>query len=94
MYIFIRSDLSLPQQIVQSSHASAIIGEKYHSNTSIVLISCKDEDHLKSTAQYLQDHQIKFEIFYEPDVNEFTSIATEPLIGESRKNLKKFKLMQ
>jgi hypothetical protein len=36
MYVFVREDLSSPQQIVQSSHASARIGELFHSDTNIV----------------------------------------------------------
>ena len=92
MYVFVRRDLSLPQQIVQASHASAKIGEDYHSDTNIVLFDSTNELSLKETADYLKHNEIKFNMFYEPDVDEFTSIATEPLLGDKRKLLNKFRL--
>jgi hypothetical protein len=93
MYVFVREDLSPPQQIVQAAHASALIGEQYHANTNIVLFGSSSEDELKHHAQYLESHDIEFEMFYEPDISQYTAIATQPLVGVSRKPLRKFKLL-
>jgi hypothetical protein len=94
MYIFIREDISPPQQIVQASHASAIIGEKYHGDTSIVLCGAKNEEHLDVIASYLEQKGIDHAMFYEPDISACTAIATQPLSGKARSPLKKFELLQ
>ena len=93
MYMFVREDLSPSQQIVQAAHASALIGETYHADTNIVLFGSKSEADLKSHADHLSRHGIEFEMFFEPDINQYTAIATQPLVGDSRKPMRKFKLL-
>lgn len=92
MYLFVRRDLSMPQQIVQASHASACIGQEFHADTNIVLLDCEHEIHLKDIAEHLESHKVSFTIFYEPDVDQYTSIATEPLCGAKRNCMKKYQL--
>ena len=94
MYLFTRQDLPFPQQIVQTAHAAAYIGERYHADTNIVLCGCSDEIKLKDIASYLDQNGIQHECFYEPDIDAYTAIATQPLIGESRKPMRKFRLMR
>lgn len=94
MYMFIRQDLSKPQQIIQTAHAAAKIGEKYHGDTYATLCGANDEDHLKVIADYLDEHLIDYHMFYEPDISAYTAIATEPLTGKDRHPLRKFKLLQ
>ena len=97
-YLFIRKDLSLPQLIVQTSHAALEAGFRFDRPSStphIVLIGVDSQDHLKATADYLGMHGIEFEMFYEPDYDTgYTSIATKPLMGTERKPLSKFKLFK
>jgi hypothetical protein len=93
MYLFTRTDLTTPQQIVQTAHAAAYIGKKYHADTNIVLCACEDEVKLSKIAEYLSKHQIDFKMFYEPDVDAHTAIATQPLVGDVRKPLRRFSLM-
>jgi hypothetical protein len=59
-----------------------------------VLIGVDSQDHLKTTADYLGMHGIEFEMFFEPDVDEYTAIASEPLFGSERKPLSKYKLFK
>jgi hypothetical protein len=94
MYVFVREDLSSPQQIVQSSHASARIGELFHSDTNIVLIGVRNEDHLKTVAGHLECSEIQYHMFYEPDIDGYTAIALEPLMGEKRKPMKKYQTLK
>ena len=94
MYLFTRQDLPLPQQIVQTAHAAAYIGERYHADTNIVLCGCPDEVKLKDIADYLASKNIEHECFYEPDIDAYTAIATQPLVGDLRKPMRKFRLMQ
>lgn len=97
-YLFIRKDLSIPQLIVQSSHAALEAGfsfERPHTTPHLVLIGVDSQDHLVATADYLGMHGIEFEMFFEPDDNAgYTSIATRPIFGAERKPLSKFKLFK
>ena len=93
MYVFVRRDLSPPQQIVQAAHASAMIGDKFHGDTNIVLFGSKGEDELLGCADYLNQHDIKYHMFFEPDIDQYTAIATQPLLGDSRKPMRKFNLL-
>lgn len=94
MYLFVRRDLSAPQQIVQSSHAAAYIGHRYHGETSIVLCDVPDEAGLHKVSDYLAGHEIDHEKFFEPDIEAHTAIATQPLMGDKRRLLRKFSLMR
>ena len=94
MYVFVKEDLSHPQQIVQAAHAAAKIGEKYHGDTYIVLCGAKNEEHLDAISQHLERHSIDHELFFEPDIDGYTTIATAPLKGNERQPLRKFKLLQ
>lgn len=97
-YVFIREDLSVPQLIVQSSHAAWDAGSRFnkpHGTPHMVLIGVKSQEHLLQTAEYLEQHGIEFEMFHEPDYNTgFTSIATQPLVGDARRPLKKYSLFK
>lgn len=96
MYTFIRTDLSIAQQIVQHGHATYAIGTNIANNCipSIVLIGTNNEDGLLKISQFLIDHHIKHKMFFEPDINQYTSIATIPVHGDDRKLFRKFKLLK
>ena len=94
MYLWVRQDLSVPQQIVQTAHAAAAIGQKYHADTHAVLMSAEDEHDIKNISVFLDLNKISHEVFFEPDLPGFTAIATEPLVGARRKPLRKFSLMR
>jgi|ERR1035437_5029096 hypothetical protein len=93
MYMFVDQRLSTPQKIIQVAHAAAKIGENYHGNTYATLCGAKDEDHLKAISEYLDTHGIDHHCFFEPDIGQYTAIATQPLKGEARYPLKKFSLL-
>lgn len=94
MYIFVRNDLSHPQQIVQAAHSAYEMGRAADGDVipNVVLIGVSNEDELMDTMSYLVDQGIDHTTFFEPDVDSFTAIATRPLTGEDRKPLKRFKL--
>jgi hypothetical protein len=54
----------------------------------------KDEEELLGLCKYLFWAGVRYSIFYEPDVAEYTSIATEPLRGDKRKIMKKYRLLK
>lgn len=59
----------------------------------LVLGKVKDEPELLKWADKLDAYGIKFSIFREPDINQATAIATEPLRDHRRSVLKNLKLV-
>lgn len=96
-YIFIRKDLSLEQQLVQSNHASLEAGfsfQKPEKTSSIVLIGAKDKEELYEIGDRLSRHGIKHCMFHEPDFDMgHSAIATEPIHDiKVRRVMSKYKL--
>lgn len=100
IYLFVRTDLSIPQQIVQTAHAVDELNRRHeHKNTHnttnhMVLCGAHSSDELFGISEHLQSHGIAHEMFYEPDIDGHTAIATEPLVGSNRLPLKRFRLLQ
>lgn len=94
-YLFIRRDLSKPQQIVQASHAALQAGNRFGAHSHLVLIAVESEDELTKAADHLEQHDIEFEMFHEPDFDTgHTAICTRPLAGAERRPLRRFQLMK
>lgn len=92
-YLFIRKDLTIPQQIVQSAHAAACAGYAFGEHSHLICFGIDSQDDLIKAAQHLERHGIRFEMFFEPDYQTgHTAICTEPLQGERRKPMKRFTL--
>lgn len=94
MYLFVREDLSPPQQIIQTAHATDDVNKMYpHSHGNhMVLCEVHDEEELVGISEHLSSLNIVHQMFYEPDVSAYTAIATQPLRGKERRPLRKFKL--
>lgn len=94
-YLFIRRDLTAPQQIVQAAHAAACAGYSFGEHSHLICFGIKTEADLQKAAMFLESKGIKFEMFYEPDNDTaYTAICTEPLRGEQRKPMRRFSLLQ
>lgn len=104
IYCFIRLDLPVVQQIVQTAHAAdrmALRQENYDPPANLILFQVKDYVELMAVSHFLTKNMIDHEMFYEPDpprgatgtgVTGYTAIATEPLIGEQRQIMRRFTL--
>lgn len=96
MYIFVRKDLTMPQQIVQASHAALEAGFVYDQptgSTHIVLIGVKNQAELIKVGNRLTSCNIDHQKFFEPDYDTgYTAIATRPLFGAEREPLKRYSL--
>jgi len=71
--------------------------EKKPKETSfLILLDAKDLKHLHEIGDYLDERDIEYHMFYEPDepINSHTAICTEPLPLDLRHHFKKFKLWQ
>lgn len=79
----IREDLSPGYQIAQTVHVVAeytmmnpeLIKEWYTRNNYVLSLSVKNKEELTEFATQLHKLGVKFNIFYEPDINEMTSVA-------------------
>lgn len=98
IYLFTREDMSKPQQIVQTAHAVHELNATYESGRKhthhMVLFGATGERELLEIAKYLEEAGIHFHMFWEPDMNSYTSIATVPLRGKERTPMRIFNLMK
>ena len=94
MYVFVREDLSVAQQIVQLGHATYDVGTKHprSSSPNFVLIGVKNEQKLLELSEWLHTNETDHHMFFEPDVDQHTAIATKPISGSKRDIFRKFKL--
>jgi len=95
LYLFIRDDLSHAQQIIQTAHAVEKLFHKIEiplKMSHVVLFSASSEEDLFIASEWLSFHEIRHSMFFEPDIGAYTSIAVEPLTGDRRKIMKKFKM--
>lgn len=97
IYTFIREDISFAQRIVQIGHACYEAGKLFndsHGISSLILLSAKDEQEIKSIADKLNMRNIDFYAFFEPDNNMgYSAICTKPITDASeRKFFRKWDL--
>lgn len=97
IYVFIRKDIPLSWQIVQSNHATFELGlklsRKYAVPPSIVLIQIRDEKELLKAYEKILSHNIHCEMFHEPyQQTGATSFATEPITQNQRSLFSKYQL--
>lgn len=97
MYVFVRRDLTRPQQSVQAAHAAIESTKKWPyigDHPHLVLIGIKSEEQLKNALDKVREWGILVVPFYE-DNSELTAFATRPIVkDEERKLFKKFQLLK
>jgi hypothetical protein len=97
IYVLVRQDISLAQQMVQACHASAEMARQYYERTAniahLVLLSVENEDKLLQAAERLSSQGIEHVVFHEPDNNMgFSALASQPVSSESSRAFKKWPL--
>lgn len=99
--MFVRTDISRPQQAVQAAHAllETVRGSpsefcsRDHPHFVLCGVSCEDD--LSQISDYLALNEISHRCWREPDSgNELMSLSTVPVCGKTRKLFKKFKLLK
>lgn len=93
IYVFVRRDLTLPEQMVQASHAAAEAGRRFyrqdHGIARLVLLSVPNETALLRANEQLASAGIGVELFFEPDdAMGHSALATQPLRQAQRVHLK------
>jgi hypothetical protein len=96
--VLVRSDLPATQIAVQAAHAAIeasrqfLLANSEHPN--LVLCGVGSEVRLLAAADHLFRNGVRHALFREPDrANEATALATEPLSGERRHALDRFRCL-
>jgi len=96
MYVFVRTDMTAAQQIVQAGHATYDAGQKFEKTEHplhLILFGVKDESELLKASERIGILGVDHCMFYEPDYDTgYTAIATEPLYGIQRDVMRKYDL--
>lgn len=94
IYVLIRGDIPLAQQLVQAAHAAAEAGRHHyrspaeHGIASLIVLSVPDRAALMAAQTRLTAKGIASTLFFEPDfgIGE-SALGTEPLLDTQRKHL-------
>ena len=97
IYVLVRTDISLAQQIVQAAHATAEAARSLyrseHGIASLVLLAVLDKASLHQAQLQLQHKGIACELFHEPDFGMGDSaLATQPVPDAMRKHFRSWPL--
>ena len=96
MYVFVRTDMTAAQQIVQAAHATYEAGWKFDKPEHplhLILFGVRNEAELLKASERIGINGVDHCMFYEPDYDTgYTAIATEPLYGEQRAIMRKYDL--
>ncbi len=97
VYVLIRTDISLEQQIVQASHAAVEAGFRFQppadDTASLIVCAVPDQQALERAARELQLRNIEHHMFFEPDFDMgHSALATRPIYGDERKAMRKYPL--
>jgi peptidyl-tRNA hydrolase len=87
LYVIIRKDLSIAQQMMQGAHAAIEFQHEHpeiaklwneHSKY-LVFLSVENESELEKYIQKFEYKMLKYSVFREPDIgDEITAVAVEP----------------
>lgn len=97
VYVLVRLDIPLHQQLVQASHAAFEAGLRWHSPddevASLIVLEVRDKAALLRAARKLTAKGVDHHIFFEPDFDMGESaLATRPLVGPARRPLSGYPL--
>ena len=95
VYVFVRQDLSIQQQLVQAAHAaheSGLAHDSSGTSHSIIIFGTKNKEQLESLFHRFRP-EIECHPFFEPYKDTgLTAFATKPITSEHRHHFKEFKL--
>lgn len=95
VYVFIRQDIALADQLVQAMHAvfNMVACRREYGEPNIVLIGIPNEKSLNRVLLKLQQCQLPHFAWREPDLAiGFTAIATSPLDSQQKQSLCNYRL--
>lgn len=92
VYVMVRKDLTLEQQMVQLGHAALEAGYAFdgprNQTAHLVLLEVPDQPALQAAASRLERHGIEHALFYEPDFGMgHSALATRPVTERHERQL-------
>jgi len=101
VYFFTRQDIFKEYQLVQTAHVAyklgSMLGDSADAdNTYFTCVGVRNADALVAVQTILQKFGIKYEMFFEPDLNEgeYTALAVYPVDEDKRDVLLAFNLLK
>jgi len=97
IYVLVRKDLPLADQMVQVGHACFESGMHFgKEDTHLILLQVENQSELINWSEIMKEHRVKFSMFFEPDpiFDEdtepmgYTAICSEPISGLRRELFK------
>ena len=102
VYVFVRKDLPLADQMVQAAHACLEAGQRFcvPRHCPLVLLQVADEAALQQTLEHCRRYNIPTHTFLEPDATAelpnvpmgLTAVCTPPLNSSQRRRMRRFAL--
>jgi hypothetical protein len=96
VYVLVREDLEIEQQIVQACHAaheSGLACEAPADVSRMIVCTVPDQTALLIAAERLREQDVGHELFFEPDFGiGYSALATHPLSGRERRPLRRYPL--
>lgn len=94
VYVLVREDLEIEQQLVQACHAAYEVGlaSAAPAETSrMIVCTVPDREALLFASERLRERGVAHEMFFEPDFDiGHSALATHPLRGAQRKPLRRY----
>ena len=95
VYVIVRKDIPMEQQVVQVAHATLECGFKFNRPDKvchIVVLEVANSDELMKASEQLLFKDINYTMFYEPDYDiGYSALATEPSTTKIKlKNIKMY----
>ncbi len=91
VYVLIRTDIPLEQQLVQVGHAALEAGFRFNAPrevASLIVLAVPDRAALLEASARLNDKGIEHELFFEPDFEMgHSALATRPLFKKAERYL-------
>ena len=97
VYVFVRQDISLPEQLVHAAHAAYHMGNLFHDELvgmpSLVMIGTPHPKAFDKVVRRLAENEIAHYVWTDPDTDYGpTAIATVPLTSEQKQCLANYRL--
>jgi hypothetical protein len=97
VYVFVRTDLPIEQQIVQAGHAALEAGHEFDKVSddvsSLIILRIKSKAKLENAIASIRSKGIRMVEFHEPDWDYgLTAAASEPIFEDSREAFKRYNL--
>lgn|GEM_PF-1697730 len=94
--MLVRTDIPLPDQIVQVGHACLEAGHRFEQPPQpchLIVLAVLSRNHLLDALAQLELQGVHFALFYEPDNNlGYTAACSEPLSANLRRLFRRFPL--